>query len=214
MKHHFQFILLIVLLLLSLAVTQPLAARQTSGPPQIGLRPDAPTYAMHGPYWVGTRSFPTQTDSHPTTVQVWYPALNPAGTTEEITYEYDMSGHALESAQPDVERGPYPLVIYAHGGWGMRVVASYLTEHLASWGVVVMAIDYGDNMKTAAQGVPIYPTIYTRPRDVSWQLDYAASLTADGGRLAGMINTDHVAYYRTLMGRIHGFCRQRSANRC
>ena len=32
----------------------PFAGAQ-EGPPQVGLRPDAPPYALHGPYWVGNR---------------------------------------------------------------------------------------------------------------------------------------------------------------
>ena len=41
--------------LLMLLVT-PLAAQEAT-PEPVGLRPDAPTYALHGPYWVGTREF-------------------------------------------------------------------------------------------------------------------------------------------------------------
>ena len=35
--------------------------------------------------------------------------------------------------------------------------------------------------------------LYTRPKDVSWQIDYAGQLTGTGGALAGMIDTKHIA---------------------
>ena len=46
-------------LLMGSAVVIPSSAQEAApvGPPQVGIRPDAPPYALHGPYWVGTQSF-------------------------------------------------------------------------------------------------------------------------------------------------------------
>jgi predicted dienelactone hydrolase len=108
----------------------------------VGLRPDAPPYALHGPYWVGAREFVIEPDSErPLPLTVWYPALNPQGAAEEIEYVYDnfvsiegftQPGHALADAAPDTANAPYPLVIVSHGLVNYRYNLAYLAEHLAS----------------------------------------------------------------------------------
>ena len=52
------FVLSIVVLALPALMITPLAGAQEGPKPEaVGLRPDAPPYALHGPYWVGTRDF-------------------------------------------------------------------------------------------------------------------------------------------------------------
>jgi predicted dienelactone hydrolase len=196
----FSFALIIVLALPTLAFSLPVGA-QEAGPPRVGLRPDAPPYALHGPYWVGMMEYEAKTDFHDTTVAVWYPALNPSGANELVTYQQFISGlgsvmewkgHALENATPEPKGGPYPLLIFAHGGSTSRFTSSYLTEHLASYGFVVMAIDYADSWRTPP-GYDVTLSLYTRPKDVSWQIDYADRLTGPGEPLQGMIDTQHIA---------------------
>ncbi|MFN8374404.1 MAG: hypothetical protein U0694_16195 [Anaerolineae bacterium] len=83
MKRHFG--LFIVIVLLSLLLIPPLAA-QGNSPAQVGLRPDAPTYALHGPYWVGTMDVVIGQDTdRPLQAHIWYPALNPDGLEEAIS---------------------------------------------------------------------------------------------------------------------------------
>ena len=54
---------------------------QAPRPEPVGLRPDAPTYAKHGPYWVGTREFVIKDapEGRALAATLWYPALNPKG---------------------------------------------------------------------------------------------------------------------------------------
>ncbi len=85
MKRFIGFLILIGLLL---SLAAPLTAQEAT-PAAVGLRPDAPTYAQHGPYWVGTREFVIEPDSErPLPTTVWYPALNPQGLPEATTYSY------------------------------------------------------------------------------------------------------------------------------
>jgi predicted dienelactone hydrolase len=187
--------LLIVMLALPALLIAPFAGAQEGKPEAKGLRPDAPPYALHGPYWVGAMQLTAKTDLHNTNVVLRYPALNPDKTEEATTYSnfgVSVEGHAILNATPDIEHGPYPLVIWAHGNNGANILSAYLGEHLASYGFVVLAIDYADNPATAGS-IPVYSMLYTRPRDVSWQIDYTASLTAAGGKLEGMIDTEHTA---------------------
>ncbi|MBN1967201.1 MAG: hypothetical protein JW910_21285 [Anaerolineae bacterium] len=184
-------VLLIMVLALPALAVVPFAGAQ-EGPPRVGLRPDAPRYALHGPYWVGTRTIDANTGERPTKVLLWYPAVNPTGAEEAITYGAPIVGHALGGATPDLAHGPYPLVIFAHGMNGTPPEASYLTEHLASHGFVVMAMAFADNMAQPMEMLPLSAFIM-RPRDVSWLIDYATTLNATEGDFAGMIVIDRVA---------------------
>jgi predicted dienelactone hydrolase len=176
-------------------------AQEGPKPEAVGLRPDAPPYAVHGPYWVGVMEFKAETGFHPTTVAVWYPALNPDGHPEKETYfqvhrasnaPMPWQGHAISDASPDGSGGPYPLVIFAHGLFMARFTSAYLVEHLASYGFVVMAIEYADDFETARLADPDL-SMYTRPKDVSWQIGYADELTGAGNTLEGMIDAQQVA---------------------
>jgi predicted dienelactone hydrolase len=134
-------------------------------------------------------------------VTVWYPALNPGKLPEAITYELDfptyaqpnftIAGQALAGAAPDLAGGPYPLLVHSHAGWTFRQDMAYLMEHLASQGFVVMAAGHEDNWGMLMEN--LYRSEISRPREVSNEIDFAEALTADGGKLAGLIDTEHVA---------------------
>ena len=86
-------------------------------------RPDAPPYALRGPYAVGVRDFVIDTPDRKIPVTVWYPAQNPDGKEEAVTYTMDFladpasgfptGGRALRDAAPDPSGGAYPLVLYS-----------------------------------------------------------------------------------------------------
>jgi predicted dienelactone hydrolase len=190
------FTLLVVLML---AVISLPAQAQGPKPEQVGLRPDAPEYAKHGQFWVGTIAIEGKTEFHPTIVQIWYPATNPEAKQESTTYfagpkhDLPMQGRAIVDVAPDSSSGPYPLVIFAHGLGGGNAAAAYLCEHLASRGFIVMAVNYADSGDTDVPNDPAL-SFYTRPKDVSWQLDYAEQLNKDeDGKLSGMFDLEHIA---------------------
>lgn len=191
-----------VFVLLSLVV--PLAAQDQGGPAPVGLRQDAPEYALHGPYWVGTRDYLVGEGDNLFGITVWYPALNPEGNPEEVTYmvskeflgwiglpqdvEFPITGHALAGAEPDMTNGPYPLVVFSPGLTGYRQASVYLYEHLASEGFVVISLEFrGENFEEFWQGA------YYRPIQILSAIQYADQLTAEGGDLAGVINVDKLA---------------------
>ncbi len=180
---------LIALLLAALAI--PAAQAQ---------RPDAPPYALRGPYAVGTREFVIEDAARPLSVTAWYPALNPDGATEATVYAYGLfrlDGRALRDAAPDTEHGPYPLVIFSHGLGGLRYQSRFFTEHLASYGFVVLAADHpGSALFDLVSGGldAIIASYADRPFDLLRQIDYAAeTLNAPDGALAGVIDTERVA---------------------
>ena len=62
MQRSFTFALLLVVCLLCIG---PLVAQDAPIPEPVGLRPDAPEYAQHGPYWVGVKDFQVDGDEQP-----------------------------------------------------------------------------------------------------------------------------------------------------
>jgi predicted dienelactone hydrolase len=178
---------------------------QREGPDLVGLRPDAPVYAKHGPFWVGTRDFRIDDATRPIPLTVWYPALNPNGAKEEITYtdvliKWDaklpagktatVKGHAIKDAAVERSSGPYPLILFSHGLGDSRVAYAYLTEHLASQGFVVIAPDHtewwADDLPT------LWKDSILRPQDILRVIAYAESLTGEKGALRGLIDVQHI----------------------
>lgn len=166
-----------------------------------GLRPDAPPYAVHGQYAVGTREFTVETAGRTVPVTVWYPALNPDGRAEEITYsmdvgdqglpQYPVLGNAILDAPSDMSGAPYPLVVWSHGGYLYRQSIVYLAEHLASQGFVVVAGNHEDNWGTFPASNAT--SNVSRPADISAWIDFAEEQTAAGSELAGLIDAEHIA---------------------
>lgn len=199
-------ILLIVVLALALA---PLAnAQEGTTPEPVGLRPDAPPYALHGPYWVGTREFVIDPDAErPIRLQVWYPALNPDGveeaTTYAIQYKHDAVmpvipgasniGHAILDAMADKTNAPFPLVVFSHGFSSWASHYAYLPEHLASYGFVVIAPDHLEYMDPEFLLTDLWTSSINRPQDIHRTLDYAETLTGPGGDMEGTIDMEQVA---------------------
>lgn len=166
---------------------------------------DAPPFGLRGPYAVGVRDLvvaPVNEGERPIPITIWYPALNPGNQPERTTYmlafknpnypDFAIGGGALRDAQPDTKGGPYPLVVYSHGLTLFRQISSFLTEHLASWGFVVIAGDHQDNWGTLT-GESHRENFVRRPQEVTREIDFAATLTAADGALAGLIDLERVA---------------------
>ena len=174
------------------------SAQEGEGTPRSGIRPDAPPYGVRGLYSVGTKEFVIEDNQGTLMGTVWYPALNPDNTEELNVYAYDMGpdmppltieGHAILDAAINGEQGPYPLVIYSHGLGGSRWSSLYLTEHLASYGFIVMAVDHsGDNFLLENTPEMIIDSYATRPNDVRRLIAYADSLVLPGGQFEGALD--------------------------
>jgi len=195
----------IVLVLVLAATLTPATAQD--GPAQVGLRPDAPPYALHGPYWVGIQDYPITFEYEDGTtresrVTVWYPALNPGAELEPFTYPaeertmayagplyFPRTGQAFLDAPPDLGGAPYPLIVYSHGGWTYRWGQPEYCEHLASHGFVVLSTDHEDAPPVGF--MPAHAEL-SRQWDISALIDYAAQLTAQSGSLAGAIDLDQI----------------------
>jgi predicted dienelactone hydrolase len=189
-------IVLMVMAMIVAALPVNVGAQEGEGPAQVGLRPDAPPYALHGPYAVGTMELMIEDAERPLPVTVWYPAADDI-LEGPHTYMVEMppvaiTGHAIPDAFPDLDHGPYPLVVFSHGIFLYRLQSVYLTEHLASYGFVVLALDHpGETL--ADQGAPSYPGFVLRPSDITRVITFAEQLTKGEGALSGLIDTERVA---------------------
>lgn len=192
------------------------------------LLPDAPELAARGDYAVGVRTVewvnpnqidlvnlsaenPTASYDRPLTVEVWYPAIIPDGSSEMTTYEsylgradqddleaFSFTGRALRDADPDTSDGAYPLVIVSHGFPGDRFVMSYLSENLASKGYVVVAIDHTDS--TFADTGSFFSTLLFRAIDQNFVLNETARMSGEDSFMNGLVDADNTAIIGYSMG--------------
>jgi predicted dienelactone hydrolase len=205
-------VLLITALIVPVLAIHTSVVAQGNEPPAVGLRPDAPPYAAHGPYWVGTRDLVIDEGTeNAITITVWYPALNPDGLKEETTYTIEetspvvafigatepltVQGFAIRDAEPDKANAPYPLVVFSPGLAMWRQSETYPLEHLASYGFVVISSDpRGETWEEFWAGAA------TRPLDTQRVIDYANTSAAADSSLTGVIDTERIA----IMGHSSG----------
>jgi len=161
----------------------------------------ASAFSERGPYPVGITTLALETGPR---VEVWYPAVQ--GTTG--TDSYDMREFTPDTIQAlltgdadstftieagrdaDAAEGPFPVVLFSHGSAGIRLQSSFLTSHLASWGMVVASPDHPSrDLNNRLGGGPAEPT-----DSVDDLLGTLALLEAQNldGPLAGRMDLDAV----------------------
>ncbi len=202
------FVLIVSVVCLSMSVV----FAQDATPEAVGLRPDAPTYAVHGPYWVGTRQMeiPEKDGKPALKLTLWYPALNPKNQKEEFAYHpvmkydplptdidpstYVYAGHALGDADPNGTDAPYPLVVFSHGSFSSPSYYTYLLEHLASYGLIVIAPDHVEMNHLNEENSSVFASSFIdRPLDTIRTLDYAEVLNKDDSAFKALIDMNRVA---------------------
>ena len=156
-----------------------------------------------GPYDVGVSTITIDAGSdRPLTVDVWYPLAAP-GTDGPQQYTlipgvYYQSPTAFAATPDQISTdGPFPLVVYSHGSGGLRYIASYYTEAIASYGYIVAAPDHTGN--TAADQLlgteADFDTIaFTRPNDVESVIDAMTDpASTETAGFAGSVDPEQIA---------------------
>ena len=110
-------------------------------------------YSEAGPYRVGVTTL--QLAKGPL-VEVWYPAVDGGTGTDS----YDVRDYVPEAIRAlltadvpagyeyaadrdaTVAAGQFPVVLFSHGYTGIRVQSTFLTSHLASWGMIVVSPEH------------------------------------------------------------------------
>jgi dienelactone hydrolase len=139
--------------------------------------------AAPGPYGVGmttmtfTRPSTTTGAPRPLETVIWYPIDTAGGGQPQI------------DASPATRGGPFPVVTFSHGDAGTPDEASYFTEHLASWGFVVVAPAHFGNRK---QDCPCSAeaendAFANRVPDIIFALDSVLALKDEPGQPIGKI---------------------------
>jgi len=195
----------ILLLVFSLLLSITVMAQEVTTE---GLRPDAPQYAVRGAYTVGTQDVIVGGDM-PLDITVWYPAENPEGLDESVTYPYvikigmldasaTVTGHAIVDAPYNLEDGSYPLVVLSPGFLLGRTTYVWLAEHLASHGFVVIAPEHYEQLDETFSDFSTSAIL--RPQDITEILDYVDAQVIDDGTFAGLIDTEQVAVMGHSLG--------------
>lgn len=167
-----------------------------------GLQLQGAPFSARGPHQVGTRNFVIDGET-PLSAVLWYPASPGGARDDRLTYAYELKlfaplgtlaiathqGRATRNAPYDLSRGPYPLVVLSPGYAIGAPSYAWLAEHLASYGLVVIAPEHVEELNPAV----IWRSTVTRPRDIRTVLAYVADAVQDGGRYHGLINRDRLA---------------------
>jgi predicted dienelactone hydrolase len=160
----------------------------------------APNPAEWGPFPVGVRTFSTslkdyQDGYRELTVEVWYPATEEAreGPFEDVDLVERAPADVAEllpamklppvpakqvrEAPMRTADGPYPLVLFSHGAFGVRFQSMFFTTYLASHGYVVVSPDHSGNtlydmIKAGGYSLdPVIESAFNRPLDITHLLD-------------------------------------------
>jgi predicted dienelactone hydrolase len=106
-------------------------------------------YAARGPHPVGLRTVAipdTKNQGREIPTYIWYPADRAAwDRSPEAAHPIGATHAARTNAAPAALPGPCPLVAFSHGNSGFACQSTFLTTHLASWGMVVTAPDHTGN---------------------------------------------------------------------
>jgi predicted dienelactone hydrolase len=145
-------------------------------------RPDAPPLATRGLHKVGVKTLQLTDPARERhlTLEVWYPAQLEVDQVEKTVYtamigttKFDLSGNAARDAR--LQPGKFPLVILSHGQPGSRFMMSYLTEHLASNGFVVAAIDHTGSTYDDLTPESYISSLIDRPLDILFSIAQVAA---------------------------------------
>lgn len=205
--------LFIVLLMIVLALPLLPAVSAQEGP-----TPNAPPFAVPGPYAVGYRQFVLDDAAMPRTGAIWYPAVQPDGVKAAITYDLGvgdfvppemnlLEGHAILDAAPFMGDAPYPLIVSSHGRTFSYYVTAYQFEHLASHGFIVYAFDhshdaFGDLFSITEQAMMerAIDSLVMRPLDITEAIDYVETMTATDGLLASLVDMERIGVHGLSYG--------------
>lgn len=139
--------------------------------------------AAPGPYGVGetvktfTRDSTTTGEPRVLETVIWYPT------------DGSGQGGTERDAAPATKGGPFPVVMFSHGACGEPTQSTYFTEHLASWGFVVVTPPHPGNVKDdcPCDAACLVDSFWNRFGDINFALDSVLALADDPSEPIGTI---------------------------
>ena len=139
-----------------------------------------------GPYGVGREEFKWVDESRPTSANGNYPGS--AGRSFPVTLWF-----------PKSIGGRHPLLVFCHGLMSSRIGCTYLAEHLATYGYVVLSADF-PLTNWQAPGGANFRDVVNQPADVSFLIDRALNLDAQQGAFEGKIDPERIGVFGISLG--------------
>lgn len=187
------------------ASTAAPASSEAATTTTLSLEEAASAYTDAGPYPVGVTTL--QLAKGPL-VEVWYPAV--PGTTGSETYDVrDYTPPAVKALltanvpatytyaagrDAAVADGSFPVVLFSHGYTGIRVQSTFLTAHLASWGMIVVAPEHPSRDLTNVLAATASGDRQDSVDDLLQSLDLIVAQGSDtSSRFDGHVDAEHVA---------------------
>ncbi|HCH65299.1 MAG: hypothetical protein CL927_05755 [Deltaproteobacteria bacterium] len=119
-------------------------------------------YGEPGPHSVGVAAFDATVSSGTTPALVWYPS---AESGPPFEYFPLIAGVASQDITPDCTNRR-PVIVHSHGSGSTSLEMAWLAEHLASHGIVTVALDHIGN--TYYEETNNFARLYEqRPTDVA-----------------------------------------------
>lgn len=141
-----------------------------------------------GPHPVGSAEFEWVDTARPTAANGDYPGSPERSFRVALWY-------------PEGAPGEHPLAVYSHGFVSSRHGGTYLAEHLASHGYVVLAADY-PLTNVRAPGGPDPDDVVHQPADVSFLIDRVMALAGTERPFAGEIDAERIGAFGLSLGGI------------
>lgn len=188
--------------------------------PAVGVR----TWSVPGPYAAGTMRA-TLPDGDP--VQLWYP-VDRASVRGASTYTYQLKQWVspAEADNPVLAKLPdsvpttayldapvardtgasgdpshaFPVVLFAHGYGSYPEQSSFLTDHLATWGFVVIAPEEQATDLASVLAGSHAPGALTAAQALQAAIAYAGALDQPGGRFAHLLDLARLAVVGHSLG--------------
>jgi predicted dienelactone hydrolase len=152
---------------LVLVLSLPLSASTAAAPCRKVEQRTSEEFAVTGPYPVGVETFTFVDTSRSTPPNGDFPGAPERTLVTEVWYPATTAGRGTPV---DIAGGPYPIVVHSHGFLDNRLGESYVTEHLASRGYVVAAVDYPLSNGAAPGGATV-ADVHNQAGDWSFVLD-------------------------------------------
>ena len=220
---------------------------EAESPPEI---PERPFAAPTGPHAIGMTEYRWTDESRPerftrdpddlrsVAVRLWYPTgqegeggamyvvdMAEFGDGEDFVPVTHVRTNAIQDAAPAA--GPFPVLVYSHGGSWTRFTSTFTTEELASHGYVVVSVGHNGFNKTQflPDGSSVVPDTLPFPEptgdlysdaiggwdylddrvfpewnaDAAFVLDQIEALNGDGP-FAGRMDLDRIGMYGWSFG--------------